>query len=42
MYETVGRDGPASGRLSRAIKRIQERLCIPEWTAHDFRRTFAT
>lgn len=28
--------------LPRAIKRIQERLGIPEWTAHDLRRTFAT
>jgi len=28
--------------LPRAIKRIQERVGIPEWTAHDLRRTFAT
>lgn len=28
--------------LPRAIKRIQDRLGIPEWTAHDLRRTFAT
>lgn len=28
--------------LPRAIKRIQERLGIPDWTAHDLRRTFAT
>ena len=28
--------------LPRAIRRIQERVGIPEWTAHDLRRTFAT
>jgi integrase len=28
--------------LSRAIARIQERVGIPYWTAHDLRRTFAT
>lgn len=28
--------------LPRAIKRIQERVGIPDWTAHDLRRTFAT
>ncbi|WP_439649248.1 tyrosine-type recombinase/integrase [Legionella bononiensis] len=28
--------------LLRAIKRIQNRVGIPEWTAHDLRRTFAT
>lgn len=28
--------------LPRAIKRIQIRVGIPEWTAHDLRRTFAT
>jgi integrase len=28
--------------LSRAINRIQERVGIPHWTAHDLRRTFAT
>jgi integrase len=28
--------------LPRAIKRIQPRVGIPEWTAHDLRRTFAT
>lgn len=28
--------------LPRAIKRIQERLALPNWTAHDLRRTFAT
>jgi len=28
--------------LARAINRIQKRLGIPHWTAHDLRRTFAT
>ena len=28
--------------LPRAIKRIQGKVGIPEWTAHDLRRTFAT
>ena len=28
--------------LPRAIRRIQKRVGIPEWTAHDLRRTFAT
>ena len=28
--------------LPRAISRIQKRVGIPEWTAHDLRRTFAT
>ena len=28
--------------LPRAIRRIQQRVGIPEWTAHDLRRTFAT
>lgn len=28
--------------LPRAIKRIEERVGIPSWTAHDLRRTFAT
>ncbi|RUQ81513.1 tyrosine-type recombinase/integrase [Legionella septentrionalis] len=28
--------------LPRAIRRIQTRVGIPEWTAHDLRRTFAT
>jgi integrase len=28
--------------LPRAIKRIQQRVGIPNWTAHDLRRTFAT
>ncbi|HDO8003177.1 tyrosine-type recombinase/integrase [Legionella pneumophila serogroup 1] len=38
------RDGaPLSSKaLSRAINRIQERVGIPHWTAHDLRRTFAT
>lgn len=28
--------------LPRAIKRIEDRIGIPSWTAHDLRRTFAT
>ncbi|HAT8656771.1 tyrosine-type recombinase/integrase [Legionella pneumophila] len=28
--------------LPRAIRRIQKRVGIPEWSAHDLRRTFAT
>ena len=28
--------------LPRAIRRIEDRLDIPSWTAHDLRRTFAT
>ncbi len=28
--------------IPRAIKRIQDRLGIPEWTVHDLQRTFAT
>lgn len=28
--------------LPRAIKRIQKRIDIPEWRAHDLRRTFST
>lgn len=28
--------------LARAINRMQERVGIPHWTAHDLRRTFAT
>ncbi|HDV6747767.1 tyrosine-type recombinase/integrase [Legionella pneumophila serogroup 1] len=38
------RDGASlsSKALSRAIYRIQERVGIPRWTAHDLRRTFAT
>lgn len=28
--------------LPRAIKRIEDRLGLPSWTAHDLRRTFAT
>lgn len=36
-------DTPLSeNALPRAIKRIEERLGIPSWTAHDLRRTFAT
>ena len=28
--------------IAKAIQRIQDRIGIPEWTAHDLRRTFAT
>ena len=28
--------------LSRSINRIQERVGIPHWTAHDLRRSFCT
>lgn len=28
--------------LPRAVNRLQERIGIPKWTAHDLRRTFAT
>lgn len=28
--------------IPRAVKRIQQRVGIPEWTSHDLRRTFAT
>jgi integrase len=37
-----GRQPLTENALPRAIKRIQDRLGIPEWTAHDLRRTFAT
>ncbi|WP_028389614.1 tyrosine-type recombinase/integrase [Legionella fairfieldensis] len=36
-------DTPLSPKaLSRAINRIQERVGIPHWTAHDLRRSFCT
>lgn len=36
-------DNPLTSKaLPRAINRIQERLGIAQWTAHDLRRTFAT
>lgn len=39
----ITNDDPMSkDALPRAIKRIQNRVGIPEWTAHDLRRTFAT
>lgn len=28
--------------IAKAVKRIQERVAIPQWTPHDLRRTFAT
>ncbi len=37
-----GRQPLTENALPRAIKRIQDRLGILEWTAHDLRRTFAT
>ena len=45
QYVLTGADGNnplTENALPRAIKRIQERVGIPEWTAHDLRRTFAT
>ena len=37
------KDEPLSPKaLSRAINRIQERIGIPHWTAHDLRRSFCT
>lgn len=45
QFVLTGADGCnplTENALPRAIKRIQERLGIPEWTAHDLRRTFAT
>src|SRR5690606_28762930 len=44
-YVLTGADGfhpMTENAIPRAIKRIQERLGIPDWTAHDLRRTFAT
>jgi integrase len=28
--------------IAKAVKRIQDRVGIPQWTPHDLRRTFAT
>jgi len=44
-YVLTGSDGLSSiseKAISKAINRIQERVAIPYWTAHDLRRTFAT
>ena len=44
-YVISGADGfkPLTDRaLPRAVNRLQERVGIPKWTAHDLRRTFAT
>ncbi|KTD72467.1 integrase [Legionella tucsonensis] len=44
-YVLIGVDGLhpiTENALPRAIKRIQEKVGIPDWTAHDLRRTFAT
>jgi len=39
----VENDTPLSeSALPRAVNRIQDRIGIPHWTAHDLRRTFAT
>lgn len=45
QYVLTGADGSqplTENALPRAIKRIQDRVGIPDWTAHDLRRTFAT
>lgn len=44
-YVICGVDGlnPLTDKaLPRAVNRIQDRVGIPHWTAHDLRRTFAT
>lgn len=44
-YVLTGSDGLSSiseKAISKAINRIQERVSIPYWTAHDLRLTFAT
>ncbi|MFC7782128.1 tyrosine-type recombinase/integrase [Legionella taurinensis] len=44
-YVISGADGisPLSDKaLPKAVLRIQDRIGIPQWTAHDLRRTFAT
>lgn len=44
-YVLTGSDACSSlseKAISKAISRIQERVGIPYWTAHDLRRTFAT
>ncbi|HAT1924030.1 TPA: tyrosine-type recombinase/integrase [Legionella pneumophila] len=39
----VDDDAPLGDKsISKAIQRIQKRVGIPQWTAHDLRRTFAT
>lgn len=42
IYGTDNKQPLSENALSRAINRIQERVGIPHWTAHDLRRTFAT
>lgn len=45
IYVLPGIDGDTpltENALPRAIKRIQKRVNIPEWRAHDLRRTFST
>lgn len=44
-YVLAGQDSnfPLSDKaISKAVSRIQDRVGIPYWTAHDLRRTFAT
>ena len=44
-YVISGADGlsPLTDKaLPKAVIRIQDRIGIPHWTAHDLRRTFAT
>ena len=44
-YVLSGIDGQSiltDRALPRAVNRIQQRVGIPQWTAHDLRRTFAT
>ena len=44
-YVISGADGlkPLTDKaLPKAVLRIQDRIGIPHWTAHDLRRTFAT
>ncbi len=44
-YVMIGVDGQRplyEKAIAKAIGRIQTRVGIPQWTAHDLRRTFAT
>ena len=44
-YVMIGVDGQRplyEKAIAKAIRRIQTRVGIPQWTAHDLRRTFAT
>ena len=42
VLSAKGREPISLKALSRAINRIQERVGIPHWTAHDLRRSFCT